>query len=692
MKTKLYNLMNWADIEAIVYSEEDRPGEILGPHKVGNSVLYQAFFPDAKKVSLVIEGREKKVPMEIADEEGFFAATANVSLEASYWYEITLEDGRKVKREDPYAYSFRPSKEAEEEYQKGILYDSWKYFGSRKQVIKSKEGVSFLVRVPNAMRVSLVGEFSDWDGRRYPMNRLEGTDMFSLFYPAFDETKGYLYEVKKKDGSTYLMKDPYSLVKEEKEKELSFVYGEDDFAWGNESFRIEEDRKNKKCSIYSWNGEDYKETGFFSSIKKIGFTHILLPSFALKDSFYQLPTFFENSKQFKEFVDLAHKEKLGIVFKWKASGCHHLQEKEHSNFYISNILFLVREFHLDGLLLSGLEELFYLDYKKTPGQWSPNIYGGNENLEGIDLVKHVNSILRKDHPNLLLIAGLDALWWGVTEELSKGGLGFDYCLDTAFAKQIPAYLRADDRERIGLHHCLSQRMDYAKEQNFLMSFEREELVSLWQEMKGSEEEKFNLLKAMTAYISFLPGEAIHGLSFPDSYEKEARELQKKCHEIKEKLLSMAEKEEDNFFFINKEQREQGVISFWKMAEEEEGSLLVLANFSKEKKEDYIVGLPLEGKYEAVFDTQIKAFGGKQLIISEEVQTKESSWDGFPYQAVFSMEPYSLKIFTYRSFSEEEILEMARKRAEEIKLHLEQEAREKIKRLRERKNKLGSESN
>lgn len=691
MKTKLYNLMNWADIEAIVYSEEDRPGEILGPHKVGNSVLYQAFFPDAAKVSLNIKGREKKIPMEIADEEGFFAATANVALDTPYFYEITTKEGKKVKREDPYAYSFDSSKEVEEKLQKGILYDSWEYFGGIKKEKHEKTGVSFMVRVPNAQRVSLVGEFSQWDGRWYPMNRLEGTELFSLFYPDFDESQGYLYEVKNKDGSTYLMKDPYSLVKKQGERELSFVYGREEYSWSDEKF-VQKEIKKEDCSIYSWDGKEKKNEKFFSSLKKCGFTHILLPGFSMDNYFYQFPSFFECDDEFKEFVNMAHKQELGVIFKWNASGCENLQEKENSNFYLSNILFLIQEFHLDGILFSGLEKLFYLDYEKGDNQWIPNIYGGNENLEGIELVKHAVSILRRDHSHLLLLAALDALWWGITEELSKGGLGFDYCVDTAFARGILSYLRASKEERVGLHHCLSQRMDYIKEQNFIMAFEQENLGSLWEEIKESEEDKFNLLKTMTAYISFLPGKAIQGIPFPEAYENEVQQLQKKCHDMKLKFLSMGEKEEDNFFFLNKEQREQGVISFWKMNKEEEGSFLVIANFSNEKKENYLVGVPLEGKYEAIFDTQIKAFGGKQLMMSEKVQTKEIGWDGFPYQAAFSMEPYSLKVFLYSSFNEEEILEMARKRAEEIKLQLEQEAREKIARLRERKNKLESGNN
>ena len=223
MKAKLYNLMNWAAIEGIVYSEEDRPGQILGSHKVGNTWLYQSFFPDAEKVSLIVEGKEKKIPMEQADEEGFFAVCV-AGGSSSYCYEVKTKAGKKVIRRDPYAYDYNPLKDKTELYGNGILYDSWKYFGSISTEMEGQKGKGFCVYVPGAMRVSLVGSFCNFDGRVYPMNRIEGTEIFTLFFPEFKEEDSYLYEVKKKDGSIYYLNDPYSCVeiKEGKTESKSF--------------------------------------------------------------------------------------------------------------------------------------------------------------------------------------------------------------------------------------------------------------------------------------------------------------------------------------------------------------------------------------------------------------------------------------------------------------------------------------
>ena len=267
MKAKLYDLMNWADIEGIVYSEEDRPGNILGPHKVGNSVLYQCFFPDVKKVSLVIEGKNKKISMDLADEEGFFAATANSSLEDPYYYEVVTKEGKKEKREDPYFVTYLPSGERLEEYKKGILYDAWKYFGCKKTILKGKEGYSFLVRVPQAIRVSLVGKFTNWDGRRYPMNRIEGTDIFSLFFPSFPSQEAYLYEVKKKDGSTYLLADPYSVWTKEEDRIVSLEGQGNDFLWDKTQSSKKQEANLQVPSVYSWRGENFKESRFFKEKK-----------------------------------------------------------------------------------------------------------------------------------------------------------------------------------------------------------------------------------------------------------------------------------------------------------------------------------------------------------------------------------------------------------------------------------------
>ena len=685
MKTKLYNLMNWADIEGIVYSEEDRPGNILGPHKVGNSVLYQAFFPDAKKVSLVIEGKEKKVAMDQADEEGFFAATAASALEAGYYYEVVTKEGKKEKRQDPYAFHYHPSREKLEAYKQGILYDSWKYFGCKKMKIDEKEGCSFLVRVPGAMRVSLVGEFSHWDGRRYPMNRVEGTDIFALFFPDFQVEQGYLYEVKKKDGSTWLMQDPYSILQEEVQGTVSKAYPESTLAVKNEKEHTPKEKNNP--IVYSLIKEELGRKNILREIREMGFTHVSLPVYYPGKVFYQLPEYVESFQALKEFVEAAHKEDLGVIFKWQASQCDNLKEKENSNFYISNLLFLIQELTLDGVILSGLEELFYLDYKKSQGEWIPNIYGGNENLEGIELIKHMVSIIRRDQPEMLLLAGLDALWWGVTEALEKGGLGFDYCYDTAFKARIIGYLKAKEGDRHYHYSGLSQRADYAGEQNFIMAFDKEDLTGLWQEMEGSEEEKFEFLKAMISYISFLPGSAIQGFEYPADYKKEIDSLIKKCHQMKEQMIALGENEWENFIFINRNQSNEGTISFMKLSKEEENSFLVIANFSSVKKEEFFVGVPLEGKYRLIFDTKSKAFGGENLMLSQQAATVEEGWDGFNYKAGFTLEPYSLKVFSYNAYTEEEIMEMAVKRAEEIRKKLENEAKEKIARLRARKENL-----
>lgn len=684
MKAKLYNLMNWAEIEGIVYAEEDRPGEILGPCKAGTSTLYQAFFPDAEKVSLVLESEEKekknrKITMELADEEGFFVQTASGEI-PSYYYEVKTKDGKKEIRRDPYRYVYNPLEEKTELFEKGILYDSWKYFGSRRVEMEGQKGIGFCVHVPEAMRVSLSGSFCNFDGRMYPMNRLEGTDIFTLFYPDFKEEDTYTFEVKKKDGSIYYLNDPYSLKAAEEGRIMSGGYYEEEYSWQNED-SLQKKEKGDPVFVYSLGEGEEGDKFLFQRIKNMGFTHILLPKYEPDDFFYQIPGGFPSFCRLKEFVNMAHRVGLKVIFPWKASSCHGLNRREKQNFYISNLLFSLEEYHFDGMVLFGLEELFYLDYGKGQGQWSPNIYGGNENLEGIELIKHAISIIRRDCPNALLIASIDALWWGVTEELSGGGLGFDYCIDLAFTRNVITYLTSLEEEKAERAEALMQRMSYAKEQNFIMSLDREQLEA-WTGQKdlGSE---LRLIKLIFSYVMFLPGSSITGFSFPEQLGEEELLFYQRCHELKKEILSLGE-EISTFSFVPVKGQREGILSFIKISEKEEGSLLFVANFTQEEKENLLLEVPLEGKYELIFDTNVKAFGGKEMMLPETGYGKEETEGSSSYLAQFRSKPYTMKVYRFRYFTEEEILKEAKRKGEEICRRLEEEAKEKIVRMREKR--------
>ena len=687
MKAKLYDLMNWAEIEGIVYSEEDKPGAILGNRVVGNSTLFQAFFPGAERVNLVLEDKNKKVAMEVADEEGFFAVTSAGKKPGNYSYEVVTKEGKTVIRKDPYAYEVETAQEDVDRFEAGIHYEVAKFLGSRKTVIDKTQGVQFNVWVPGAIRVSIIGDFNDWDGRVYPMNRVENSDIFTLFVPGMDEAVAYQYEVKAKDGSVSVLLDPYAQVEVTKDKTVSKVKKEEMFAWEDKKWMTNRKVKEDEFKVFAWEDGGTKDAVSLAKfLKEQGFTYVSMPSFYLNRNFYQMVDYFKNETEVKTFVNEMHKAGIGVIFNWNTAGCRELYKKQVSNFFIANVLYWMEEFHMDGLIFSELESLLYLDYGKAPGQWTPNMYGGNENLEGVEFVKHTNSILLARNQGIILLADIDAVWPKVTASLEEGGLGFHYRYDTAFTRDLLEYLTTDPYYRSCIHEKITARMTYAYNEKFVMAFSAKAVQGLWERIPGDEKDKFSTIKAAFAYLSFLPGKMLSGFEVPQKKEKEYVALVKRCHDMNTKndILSKEDYKDSNFKWVNCLQRKECTVSFLRKDEREEGSLLVVANFANEERPEFLVGVPYEGKYELIFDTEEKAFGGKKKLNKTAVFTDEMGWDGYSQEINISLSPLSVSVYRYIPFTEEEIYAIAEKKAAKIREQIMEEARKKVELLKQAK--------
>ena len=297
MKAKLYDLMNWAKIEGVVYSEEDKPSTILGPQVVGSSTLFQAFFPDAKKVTVVLEDKNKRVAMEMADEEGFFAATSAGKKVGNYSYEVVTKDGKKEMRKDPYAFDVKVEEDSLNRFQAGTYYDVYKEFGSHETTINGVKGVQFMVWAPGAIRLSVIGDFNNWDGRITPMNRLGDSEVFALFVPGLDSTVEYQYELKAKDGRISVFNDPYADREVTKERTVSKVHVDESFLWEDESWIVNRTLKEDDFKVYAWEETKEKNAAVLAKqLKDQGFNHVSLPAFYLSSDFYQMVDYFSSEK------------------------------------------------------------------------------------------------------------------------------------------------------------------------------------------------------------------------------------------------------------------------------------------------------------------------------------------------------------------------------------------------------------
>ncbi|MGN0306229.1 MAG: alpha amylase C-terminal domain-containing protein [Lachnospiraceae bacterium] len=684
MKEKLYQLMNWPKIEGIIYSEENHPEEILGPHVVGNSILYQAFFPFAKKVTLVLEEKGRRIVMDEADEAGFFAASTVGKTIPSYHYELLGMDGTTRKLKDPYAFPVVLEANEVKKFQGGIHYKLHKLLGSCVTTVNGVSGLRFVVWMPQAVRVSIVGEFNHWDGRVYPMSRVENSDLFTLFIPELTGMTPYQYEVKFPGDRILLQEDYFAAPVQIEDKVCSYCYQEGEFSWKGDSFFTERNKLKNSLFLYEAKREELLEPKkLVKRLKEEGYTHLLLPETTGGKHFYEFSLGFARTYKLKELISQFHQSGMGVLLQWDISGIHDCGQKEYSNFYLANVLYIVNHYHLDGVVFSQMASLLYLDYGKTAGQWRPNIYGGNENLEAVEWLKHMVSILRKKCEGILVIANLDAIWPGVTDDLDQGGLGFDYRYDTDFTKDYLSYLECDPYFRSGIHGKITGRMLYAYREHFIMDFGQKADRNLWERIPGEDEDKFKTMKLALAYPIFLPGKLLSSLFVPTAYQKSFRQILKESRTWNHTLspLESEDLREENFQWINCFQHNDCTVSFFRQTQDGNGIVLVAANFANAPKEDFTLGVPYEGKYKLFFHTESTAYGGKVNPNQPLLYSDEQEWDGFKQSITLTLEALSLQAYVLVPYTEEEIYEIARRKAEAIRLKLEQEARDKANQLK-----------
>ena len=513
MTNKLYKLMNWPQIEEITYSECDNPHKLLGPHKQGSKMLVQAYFPGAEKVTIhwkktgqVGEAFLTDVPMELADEEGYFAALVNAGKMSPYEYVVeygkTKEHAayRKICG-DAYRHVPQITKEDMDRFAAGIHYTIYEKLGAHPMELDGDEGTYFAVWAPNVMRVSVVGDFNEWDGRIHQMRRLGDSGIFELFIPGAEVGDCYKYELKIKGGLTYLKADPYGNAAQKRPETASVIADIRNYQWEDDEFLKRREKYqcgNAPVSVYEMylgsfvtpgEGQDYvnyREIApkVIEYVKKMGYTHVeLLPvmehpldaSWGYQVIGYYAPTArYGTPEDFMFFVNALHKAGIGVILDWVPAhfprdsyglaafdgtclyehqdprqGCHphwgtliyNYGRPQVSNYLIANALFWVEKYHADGIRMDAVASMLYLDYGRQDGEWIPNMYGGNENLEAIELIKHLNSILKKRDPGVLSIAEESTAFPLITGSLEEGGLGFDLKWNMGFMNDYLDYIK-----------------------------------------------------------------------------------------------------------------------------------------------------------------------------------------------------------------------------------------------------------
>ena len=716
MNDKLYKMMNWPKIEEIIYSECDDPQELLGPSAAGKSTLVQTYYPGAAGAEIIFETTGKSYPCELADEDGFFACLLPMPPESvpTYSYVYTFADGSQVKRPETYRFAPIITKEDTEKFKYGIHETIYELLGAHPRTVDGIRGTHFAVWAPNALRVSVVGDFNHWDGRIHQMRRLWDSGIFELFVPDAFPGDNYKFELKLKGGMTYLKADPYGNEAQQRPDTASVISNLGGFAWEDAKYLKDRAKASESSPVSICEVDprvfrtEHGTSGFRAIAKELipylkdtGFTHVELmgvleyPEDASKGyqvTGYYAPTArYGSPKDFMFFVNEMHKAGIGVIIDWVPSGfscdgiglsafdgtClyEHRDPRQGyhaglntatfqygrpqvSNFLTANALFWIEKYHVDGLRMDAVSNMLYLDYGKQNGEWIPNMYGGNENLEAWDFLRKVNSLIKDRFPGVMTIASEVAAAPMVTADPSEGGLGFTMKWNNGFVSDYLEYIGQDPIYRRFHHNSLTFSMVYQYTENFITAFSHEVLPegmnSLLERMPGEAAGKLANLRLTLAYQFLHPGKKLVFCGGEESRDQEEvsaadtglRNLLKRLNELYRTNPALYDLDTlpEGFSWINSMGAKECILSFVRNSRTG-SSVLVAANFSGIPI-DVTVGVPAAGKFKEILNTDDKAFGGTGVVNVRAKRTKAKECDGFTNSLAIRLAPLSLSVLQY----------------------------------------------
>ena len=557
------------ELERIIQARHHDPFSVLGKHRDNGLDLVRVFMPQAGKVSIA-EGniRLQRIP----DTDLFEWRGTPGSIPDHY--HLVWSDAAQHEHiaHDPYCFAPQLSDYDLHLFNEGRHRHAYRILGSHVHAVEEVTGILFAVWAPNAERVSVVGDFNHWDGRRHPMRSRGGSGVWELFIPDLEAGHNYKYEIRNRDSGEILLKaDPYAQAFEVRPRTASVISAPVQHAWNDQAWmtqRRAHDWLHAPMSVYevhlgSWQrgpeGEflGYRELAqrLVEYVTEMGFTHIeLLPvtehpydlSWGYQATGYFAPTSrYGSPDDFRYFVDHCHQHGIGVLLDWVPAhfpkdmhglarfdgtplyehadprlGEHadwstliyNFGRNEVRNFLLSSALYWLEEMHIDGLRVDAVASLLYLDYSRKEGEWIPNVYGGRENLEALDFLRELNVVMHEEQPGILMIAEESTSWPQVSRPTWTGGLGFDMKWNMGWMNDTLEYMSEDPLYRRYHQGKLTFSMLYAFTENFLLPFSHDEVVhgkqSMPNKMPGDEWQRFANLRALYTYMFCHPGKKL----------------------------------------------------------------------------------------------------------------------------------------------------------------------------------------
>jgi len=527
-------------IKKIVKAEHHDPFQILGMHSCDDEgLVLRVFNPAAQSIWLFPVGREsERMPMQRIHADGLFQVELKEYTDFfNYRLIVCRSSGKDIIMDDPYSFPSVLSDFDLYLFSEGNHHTIYEKMGAHIKTVRGVDGFLFAVWAPNALRVSVVGGFNDWDGRVHPMRSRGASGVWELFVPGIDSGELYKYEIRSADGSLHIKADPYAQRSEIRPKTASITHASVPYAWGDDEWmaaRSDINQLEQPISIYevhlgSWKctGEDgSSEPGYRDSaqelvayVKKMGYTHVEFmplathpydPSWGYQVTGYYSPTARYGSPEDLMFlIDLCHHYGIGVILDWVPAhfptDAHGLASfdgsclYEHAdprqslhpdwgtlvfnygrnevrNFLTANALFWIEKYHVDGLRVDAVASMLYLDYSREDGDWIPNRHGGRENLEAIDFIKRLNEIVYSTYPGVLMIAEESTAWPAVSRPTDLGGLGFTFKWNMGWMHDMLCYMAEDPVHRKYHHNKLTFALMYSFYENFTLPFSHDEVV------------------------------------------------------------------------------------------------------------------------------------------------------------------------------------------------------------------------
>lgn len=724
-------------MNAIVYGMHGAPFSLLGMHVVRAptaGTVVRVFRPYAEKVEIIKTSDGSTVEMPRIHKDGLYELFIEGGDPFSYRLRLTWYDGATSEVEDPYRFPLQITDFDLYLFGEGTHFRTYEKMGAHPMTVDGVEGVHFAVWAPNAVRVSIIGWFNNWDGRVHPMQQRGSSGLWELFMPHLKSGDLYKFEVKGHNDYLAQKADPYAFACELRPRTASMVWDHSRYQWSDDAWikqRKHEEWLKKPISVYevhfgSWRRKpedgnrmlSYRELAdtLIPYVQKMGYTHIeALPlsehpfdgSWGYQTIGYFAPTSrFGSPDDFKYFVDRCHQAGIGVIVDWVPAhfpkdghglayfdGTHlyeHADPRmgEHRDwgtlifnygrnevkaFLLSNALFWMEMFHIDGLRVDAVASMLYLDYSRNEGEWIPNKFGGRENLEAVDFLKKFNEVLHAEYPGTLTFAEESTAWPMVSRPTYLGGLGFDLKWNMGWMHDTLDYISKDPVFRKYHHHQMTFSMIYAFTENFILPFSHDEVVhgkgSMLSKMPGDMWQQFANLRLLYAYMFAHPGKKLNFMGGEFGQWKEWQHdesldwnlleydshkgLQRLCRDLNMMYGGFACLHEidfswEGFEWIDLNDWEQSMLFTLRKGSNPDDLMVCCFNFTPVPHQGYRVGVPRPGVYEEVLNTDAAIYGGSGVGNPRRLETQPMEWHGREHSLPVTIPPLGALYFRWVS--------------------------------------------